>query len=78
MWYTLVRFKDLPKAKDITGVAQAKTAADALNLLETWERDYPEETTVVFDPKNAPVARRALAEDASRIASEAGAPASTH
>lgn len=71
MWYTLVRFKDAPK--DITGVSQAKTAADALNLLETWERDFPDETTVVFDPKNAPVARRALSDDSARVAAEHGA-----
>lgn len=71
MWYTLVRFKDAPK--DITGVSQAKTAADALSLLETWERDFPEETTVVFDPKNAPVARKALCDESGRIAADSGA-----
>jgi hypothetical protein len=71
MWYTLVRFKDAPK--DITGVSQAKTAADAWNQLEAWERDFPEETTVVFDPKNAPVARKALLEESGRAVSESGA-----
>lgn len=73
MWYTLVRFKDAPK--DITGVSQAKTAADAWNLLESWEREFPDETTVVFDPKNAPVARKALLEESGRVASESGAAA---
>ena len=64
MWYTLVRFKDAPQ--HITGVSQAKTAADALNQMETWERDFPGETTVVFDPKNAPINRRTLTETAGR------------
>ncbi|MHB8576149.1 MAG: hypothetical protein ACYDCQ_12555 [Dehalococcoidia bacterium] len=71
MWYTLVRFKDAPQY--ITGVSQAKTAADALSLAETWERDFAGETTVVFDPKNAPVNRRNLAEAAAKT--PAGAPA---
>ena len=31
MWYTLIRFKDTPK--DVTGVSQTKTAAEALALL---------------------------------------------
>lgn len=60
MWYTLVRFKDDPQ--HITGVAQARTADEALSLLDTWGNHYPEHTTVVFDPKNAPVNRRTLAE----------------
>jgi len=64
MWYTLVRFKEA--IQNITGVSQAKTAADALGQLETWESEFPGETTVVFDPKNAPVQRRALAEAAGR------------
>ncbi len=58
MWYTLVRFKDAPQ--HITGVSQARTASDALGQMETWERNFPEDTIVVFDPKNTPVARDAL------------------
>lgn len=65
MWYTLVRFKEAPQ--NITGVSQAKTAADALAQLDAWERDYAGETTVVFDPKNAPVNRKTLTELASRV-----------
>jgi hypothetical protein len=64
MWYTLVRFKDAPQ--HITGVSQVKTAADALNLLETWEQGFPSDTTVVFDPKNQPVNRRGLTETAAQ------------
>ncbi len=67
MWYTLVRFKDAPQ--NITGVSQAKTAADALTQLEAWERDHASETTVVFDPKNVPVNRKTLSESATRAAS---------
>jgi len=66
MWYTLVRFKDAPQ--HITGVSQAKTAGDALLLMESWEQGFPGETTVVFDPKNAPVNRKALSDSATRIA----------
>ncbi|HLZ72399.1 MAG TPA: hypothetical protein VKV26_21045 [Dehalococcoidia bacterium] len=60
MWYTLVRFKDAPQ--HITGVSQTRTAAEALVLMDTWEREFPDQTTVVFDPKNAPVTRKTLAE----------------
>ena len=63
MWYTLVRFKDAPQ--HITAISQAKTAGDALGQVETWERNFPDHTIVVFDPKNAPVAREALASAAS-------------
>src|SRR5438270_7901404 len=63
VWYTLVRFKDAPQ--NITGVSQAKTAADALDQFEMWEREFPDDTTVVFDPKNAPVNRRTLHEAAN-------------
>ncbi len=71
MWYTLVRFKEAPA--NITGVSQAKTAADALQQLENWERDYPDHTTVVFDPKNAPVQRRTLLEASESTTSPTGA-----
>ncbi|HZQ35748.1 MAG TPA: hypothetical protein VFD32_07435 [Dehalococcoidia bacterium] len=60
MWYTLVRFKDDPQ--HITGVSQARTPEEALSLMDTWGNAYPDHTTVVFDPKNAPVNRRALAD----------------
>jgi len=66
MWYTLVRFKDAPQ--HITGVSQAKTANDAASLADVWERDFPGETVVVFDPKNAPINRRSLADAASQVA----------
>jgi hypothetical protein len=58
MWYTLVRFKDSPK--DVTGVSQTKTAAEALALLDKWETAYPEDTSVVFDPQNRPIQRAEL------------------
>jgi hypothetical protein len=58
MWYTLIRFKGSPA--DMTGVSQTKTAAEALTLLESWEAEYPEDTTVVFDPQNAPLQRASL------------------
>ncbi len=70
MWYTLVRFKEAPQ--NITGVSQAKTAADALSQLDAWERDHAGETTVVFDPKNVPVNRRSLSESAVKVPSSAG------
>lgn len=60
MWYTLVRFKDDPQ--HLTGVSQTRTAAEALALVADWTSAYPDHTTVVFDPKNAPVNRRTLAE----------------
>lgn len=53
MWYTLIRFKDTPK--DVTGVAQVKTAGEALALLRSWESDFPDDTAVVFDPENQPL-----------------------
>ena len=64
MWYTLIRFKDSPK--DMTGVSQTKTAAEALTLLDRWEAEFPDDTTVVFDPQNAPLQRTALAMLATR------------
>jgi hypothetical protein len=70
MWYTLVRFREGPT--NITGVSQAKTAADALQQLENWERLYPDDTTVVFDPKNAPIQRTALVEAAGESGAAAG------
>ncbi|HEY7295340.1 MAG TPA: hypothetical protein VH916_09865 [Dehalococcoidia bacterium] len=60
MWYTLVRFKDSPQ--QLKGVAQARTADEALSLLDTWTREFPDHTTVVFDPKDAPVNRKVLVE----------------
>ena len=69
MWYTLVRFNEAPQ--NITAVSQAKCAADALALVEVWERDFPGETIILFDPKNAPINRRNLSELAEQ------APAST-
>jgi len=58
MWYTLIRFNGSPK--DMTGVSQTKTAAEALTLLDRWADEYPDDTTVVFDPQNAPLQRTAL------------------
>ena len=69
MWYTLVRFKGTPK--DMTGVSQTKTAAEALALLDTWETNYPEDTTVVFDPENQPLQRTALEMLATRHSADA-------
>lgn len=63
MWYTLVRFKDAPQ--HITGVSQARTAGEAFGQMEAWEHNFPEDTVVVFDPKNIPVARRDLAHAAA-------------
>ncbi len=63
MWYTLVRFKDAPQ--HITGVSQTRTPDEALSLMDAWTREFPDHTTVVFDPKNAPVNRRALADAAA-------------
>lgn len=62
MWYTLVRFKDDPQ--HITGVSQARTAEEALSLMDAWASAHPDHTTVVFDPKNTPVNRKTLAESA--------------
>lgn len=64
MWYTLVRFKGSPK--DITGISQTKTAPEALTLLGSWEESFPEETTVVFDPKNQPLQRVMLVDLAAQ------------
>ena len=58
MWYTLIRFKGTPK--DVTGVSQTKTAAEALALLQSWEAGFPEDTAVVFDPENQPLQRGLL------------------
>ncbi len=60
MWYTLVRFKDDPQ--HITGVSQARTPEEALAVIDSWGSAYPDHTTVVFDPKNKPVNRKALAD----------------
>jgi hypothetical protein len=60
MWYTLIRFKDDPQ--HITGVSQARTAEEALSLMDAWASAHPDHTTVVFDPKNTPVNRRTLTE----------------
>ena len=58
MWYTLVRFKGTPT--DLTAVSQTKTAAEALALLDSWESEFPEDTALVFDPRDAPLQRSAL------------------
>ena len=57
-WYTLVRFNGEPS--NLTGVAQTRTAAEALALIDAWESDAPDDTPVVFDQRNAPIARAAL------------------
>ncbi len=57
-WYTLIRFRDRPEC--LTGVCQARTAAETLALLDDWESRFAAETTVVFDPRNRPLERTAL------------------
>jgi hypothetical protein len=57
-WYTLVRFQGDPQ--HLTGVSQARTALEALTLLQAWEDRYPEDTTVVFDVDNRPLTRAQL------------------
>lgn len=64
MWYTLVRFNGTPK--DMTGISQTKTAHEALSLLDAWEESFPDETSVVFDPKNQPLQRSALTDLAAQ------------
>jgi hypothetical protein len=61
-WYTLVRFHGEPS--NLTAVAQTRTAGEALKLLADWEADMPDETAVVFDQRNAPIARASLLLDA--------------
>ena len=61
-WYTLVRFNGEPS--NLTAVAQTRTANEALKLLADWEALAPDETAVVFDQRNAPIARAALLLDA--------------
>ena len=58
-WYTLVRFNETPA--NLTGVAQTRSAAEALRLLIEWDESYPDDTTCIFDPHNAPVSRMELA-----------------
>ena len=57
-WYTLLRFHADPQ--HLTGVSQARTPQEALAQLETWERRYPTDTTVVFGRDNHPVERADL------------------
>lgn len=57
-WYTLVRFDGEPR--NLTAVAQTRTASEALTLMSQWESLAPAETTIVFDQRNAPIARAAL------------------
>ena len=61
-WYTLVRFDGEPT--DLTAVAQTRTANEALKLMADWEVLAPDETIIVFDQRNAPIARTALLLDA--------------
>jgi hypothetical protein len=57
-WYTLIRFRERPEY--LTGVCQARTAAETLVLLDDWEGRFGSETSVVFDPHNRPLERAAL------------------
>jgi len=57
-WYTLIRFDGSPNK--LTGVAQARTPAETLEVLCMWEERFPGHTTVVFDQKNAPIERPIL------------------
>ena len=57
-WYTLVRFHGDPQ--HLTGVSQARTAQEALLLLQDWETAYPADTAVVFGTNNRPVERAQL------------------
>ena len=57
-WYTLARVHQTPA--QLTGITQARTAQEALLLLEEWGQDVPADTTVVFDPANRPITREAL------------------
>ncbi len=57
-WYTLVRFHQTPQ--QLTGVTQARTAQEALLVLDGWNDAFPDDTTVVFDPANHPITREAL------------------
>ena len=63
-WYTLVRFDGTPTK--LTGVAQTRTAVEAIALSTSWAESYPGDTTVVFDQRNAPLSTSALAEHADR------------
>lgn len=57
-WFTLVRFCDRPE--QLTGVSQARTAEEALRLLERWADAFPADTAVVFDPRNRALPRQQL------------------
>ncbi len=57
-WFTLVRFHQRPE--QLTGVSQARTAQEALLVLERWDGEFPADTSVVFDPRNRPVDRHLL------------------
>ena len=63
-WYTLVRFNQTPA--NLTGIAQTRTAPEALRLLIEWDDNYPGDTTCIFDPHNAPITRIDLARSIER------------
>jgi hypothetical protein len=57
-WYTLIRFHQTPD--HLTGVAEACTAQEALQLLDGWAERYPADTTRVFTPEQRPIERAEL------------------
>ncbi|HLZ71553.1 MAG TPA: hypothetical protein VKV26_16745 [Dehalococcoidia bacterium] len=57
-WFTLIRFDGRPEC--LTGVCQARTPKETLQLLDDWQQRFPVQTTVVFDPHNRPVERQML------------------
>lgn len=63
-WYTLVRFNETPI--NLTGVAQTRSAPEAMRLLIEWDEQYPGDTTCIFDPHNAAVSRIDLARSIER------------
>jgi hypothetical protein len=50
-WYTLIRMRG--GAQQLTVVAQVRDARAALDLLESWVTQFPDESGVVFDPDDA-------------------------